>query len=78
MPYVNLGICHMMPCNNLSVFKAINDEDQITDDTKFTLKSIKGKVCSSDICMYYEENCKRYKMEEWTDSNFCLLRMIIE
>lgn len=77
-PYVNLGICHMMPCDNLTIFKAVSEEYQVTDDTKFTLKSIKGKVCNLDICMYYEENCRRYEMEEWTNSNFCLLRRIIK
>lgn len=77
-PYLNLYVCHMIPCDSLITFKAIDDEDQIIDDNKFTLKSIKEKICNLDICMYYEENCDKYKIGNKSNSNFCLLRRIIE
>lgn len=74
-PFIGFHSCFALPCNNKIKFRNITKEDEIKIMKSKTIKleDIIGRVCNSDVCIYYSNEC----IQSYSSNKSCLINIII-
>lgn len=74
-PFRELSSCYSLPCNSIIRFRYVTEEDKIKIIKSKTIKleDIIGRVCNSDVCIYYSNECEGHHLS----SKSCLINIII-
>lgn len=75
-PFKESMSCFTLPCNDKIKFRNITKEDEIKIIKSKTIKleDIIGRVCNSDVCIYYSNEC----VQGHSSNKSCLINIIIE
>lgn len=74
-PFKESMSCFTLPCNDKIKFRNITKEDEIKIIKSKTIKleDIIGRVCNSDVCIYYSNEC----VQGHSSNKSCLINIII-
>lgn len=70
-PFKGYLVCKYLPCSRSIGFTpafSSSSNDMISKE------DIRMKVCNSDVCMYYTDNCRRFELDS---EGICLFKIII-
>lgn len=71
-PFSKYAMCFILPCNDKVGFGPY-DPILSLESKMISIGKIKDRLCNSDACIYYENECSKFLVDE---SN-CLLKIII-
>ena len=65
----------LLPCNSKIKFRYVTEEDEIKiiKSKMISMENIIGRVCNSDVCIYYSNEC----VQGHSSNKSCLINIII-
>lgn len=74
-PFIGFHSCSLLPCNSKIKFRYVTEEDEIKiiKSKMISMENIIGRVCNSDVCIYYSNEC----VQGHSSNKSCLISIII-